>query len=117
MRRIALGMAAALLFGAGPASAQVVGLGLTHHQLEDADLVDAAGRDIGDVEHVVMGPGGKAEALIISVDRPDPQRDKLVRIGLAGLKARPEKGDPGDYVIVTPISAARLLAMPDWQPR
>ncbi|TVV74880.1 hypothetical protein [Sphingomonas solaris] len=90
MRRmtiVAVGTLAALTPVA--AQAQGAGLGLTVEQLEDAGLVDAAGNDIGDVEHAVIGPDGKAPALIVELDRPDPQREKLVRIGLAGLKAVP----------------------------
>lgn len=117
MRRILAAAALASLTAGVATAAAPAGLGLTAQQLEEADVVDAAGHDIGDVEHVVLNPQGRATALIVSLDRPDPQPDKLVRIGMAGLRAMPEKDDPGDYNIVTATPLAKLMAMPAWQPR
>lgn len=98
---------------ASAAGAQAVALGLTRAQLEDADLVDAQGTEIGDVEYAITDANGRVTALAIEVDRKHPEPDKLVSLPLTGLKAVPEPGDPGDYNIVTRMSAAEVAALPE----
>lgn len=115
MKTLALALAAigaltpALAIAQAPADGA---LGLTRHQLEDADLVDARGREIGEVERVVIGADGKVSGLIVEIDQRDPKPDRHVQISLAGLKAVPEARDPGDFNIQTDKSVADLLALP-----
>lgn len=87
-------------------------LGLTRHQLEDADLIDARGREIGEVERVVVGADGKVTGLIVEIDQRDPKPDHHVQISLVGLKAVPELRDPDDFNIQTDKSQVDLLALP-----
>jgi hypothetical protein len=94
------------------ASAQAVALGLSQAQIEDADLVDAKGREIGEVERVMMNSAGAVTGLIVEIDQRDPKPDKLVQIPLTNLKAIAERGDPGDFNIQTQQTAAALLALP-----
>jgi hypothetical protein len=94
------------------AGAQSLALGLTRAQLEDADLVDANGVDIGDVEYAIVDSGGRVVALAIEVDSRGPQPDKLVSLALQDLRAVLEPGDPGDYNIVTAMSAAQVMSLP-----
>lgn len=94
------------------AGAQPVALGLTQAQLEDADLIDTNGVDIGDVEYVITDSGGQVVALAIDVDRQDPQPDKLVNMPLKNLRAVSEQGDPGDFNIITTFSASEVMSLP-----
>ena len=112
MNRSIAALAAAACLAPAAASAQSAALGLTRAQIEDADLVDANGREIGEVERVVAGADGTVTGLIVEVDQRDPQHDKLVQIPLTGLKAVPDRGDAGDHNIQTRQTAAQLLAMP-----
>lgn len=114
MRLLTLCAATTAAFLPMMAQAQVTdgALGLTRHQLEDADLIDARGREIGEIERVVNGADGKVTGLIVEIDQRDPTPDKHVQIPLTGLKAVPEARDPGDFNIQTQKTAADLLAMP-----
>lgn len=112
MKRALICAAVAACFAPALAAAQTAALGLTREQLEDADLIDAAGREIGEVERVVAGPDGRVTALIVELDQRDPTPDKLVQIPLDGLKAIPEQGGRGGYDIQTRQSAADLLKLP-----
>lgn len=94
------------------AAAQPAALGLTKAQLEDADLIDANGVDVGDVEYAITDGSGQIVALAIEVDRREPLPDKLVKLPLDGLRAMPERGDPGDFNVVTPMSAKDVVALP-----
>jgi hypothetical protein len=94
------------------AAAQAGALRLSRHQLEDADLIDATGREIGEVEGVVTDDRGAITSLLIELDQRDPTPDKRVMIPLDGLKAVPEPGDRGDYDIQTRQSKADLLKLP-----
>jgi hypothetical protein len=87
-------------------------LGLSRHQLEDADLINAQGREIGEVERVVIAADGQVSGLIVEIDQRDPKPDRHVQIPLTGLKAVPEPRDPGDFNIQTDKSANELLALP-----
>lgn len=111
------GMRSLVLIGAlafaSAAGAQAVALGLTLAQLEDADLVDGRGIEIGDVEYAITDKNERVSALAVEVDRQHPKRDKLVSIPLAGLRAVREPGDPDDYNIITRMSAAQVAALPE----
>ena len=73
---------------ASAAGAQSGVLGMTRAQLEDAELIDTKGVDIGDVEYAITDSGGRVVALAIEIDRRDPQPDKLVSIAPAKLAGR-----------------------------
>lgn len=94
------------------AVAQPVALGLTRLQLEDADLVDAKGREIGEVERVLVDAKGAVTELIVEIDRPDPTPDHIVRIPLTSLSAIPDPDEPGDFDIQTQLTIDDLLALP-----
>jgi len=101
-----LSPAAALAQGAaGP-------LGISRHQLEDADLVDARGREIGEVEGLVAGADGVVTAVIVEVDQRDPKPDRRVQLPLSGLKAVPDRGDPGEFNVQTQQTVEQLQALP-----
>lgn len=82
-------------------------------QVEDADVVDAANRKAGDVEHVLLDAAGKPTAVVIEIDRMGP--DKLVMVSLGDVTIGPEPGDPGDAILRTKLTKAQLLALPDWK--
>ena len=112
MKNTVLALAAAACLAPTLAAAQVAALGLTRAQLEDADLIDARGREIGEVERVVTGADGAVTGLIVEIDQRDPKPDKLVQIPLTGLKAVPERGDAGSFNIQTQQTVEQLLASP-----
>lgn len=92
--------------GSGP-------LGITRDQLMDADLVDASGREIGEVEGLVAGTDGVVTGVIVEVDQRYPTPDRLVQLPLSGLKAVPQRGDPGDFDVQTQQTREQLLALPE----
>ena len=85
---------------------------LTTAQLEDADLLDANGREIGEVERVLNGADGKIRGFIVEIDQRDPTPDKHVEISLKGLKAVPDRGDAGEFNIQSDQTKDALLALP-----
>lgn len=115
MKTLMLTLLVAASFAPALASAQTpdVALGLTVDQLEDADLVDQRGKEIGEIERVIVGTDGKAVALIVELDQRDPKPDRHVQIPITGLKAIPERGDPGDVNIQTQQTLNELMALPD----
>lgn len=82
-------------------------------QLEDADVVDSANREVGDVEHVLLDAAGKPTAIVVELDRMGP--DKLVVLNLSEVTVSPEPGDPGDARVRTTLTKTQLLARPDWK--
>lgn len=111
MKRALISAVAAVCLAPSLAAAQAVALGLTLDQLEDADLIDGSGREIGEVERVVTGADGRVIGLIVELDERDPTPDKLVQIPLDGLKAVPERGG-GGHDIQTRQSKAELMKLP-----
>ena len=85
---------------------------LTPAQLEDADLLDKTGREIGEVERVLISADGKVSGLIVEIDQRDPTPDKHIQISLKGLTVVPERGEAGDFDIKTDQTKDALLAMP-----
>lgn len=85
---------------------------LTAAQLEDADLLGANGREIGEVERVLLGADGKVRGFIVEIDQRDPTPDKHVEISLKGLKAVPDRNDAGEFDIQTDQTKDALLALP-----
>ena len=93
-----------------PAVAQqgTIALGLTRQQLEDADVLDATGREIAEVERVVTDPSGKTTGLLVEIDDTDPDRNVI--IPLDGLIVV-EQGN--DRNLRGPNTRDQLLAMPE----
>ncbi len=83
-------------------------LGLTVAQLRDADLVDASGADLGDVEDVVRGPDGTIESLLVEISDTDP--DRFVHVPLAGLTTV-QQGD--DWDVRANLTRQDLMDLPE----
>ena len=112
MKPIALATLIAACLAPSLAAAQPVALGLTRLQIEDADLVDLQGREIGEVERLVVDSGGKVTHLIVEIDLNDPKPDHIVQIPLTGLAAVPDPDDRGEFDVQTRQGVDELLAMP-----
>ena len=112
MKPIALATLIAACLAPSLAAAQPVALGLTRLQIEDADLVDLQGREIGEVERLVVDSGGRVTHLIVEIDQKDPKPDHIVQIPLTGLAAVPDRDDRGEFDIQTRQGVAELLALP-----
>ena len=94
---------------ANPAqTATVVALGLTMEQLDDADIVDASGREIGDVERVVTDASGAVTGLVVEVDDTDP--DRHVTLPLEGLTV---VQDGNDHDLRVAMTRDQLNALPE----
>jgi len=92
----------ATVAGAVPAA-----LGLSEAQLLDADLVDADGRELGEVVQVLRDRDEKVDRLLVELDGPG---DRYVHVPILGLKPV-TKGDDTD--LRTTMTKARLEALPD----
>lgn len=68
-------------------------LGLTMQQLADADILDASGQDIGEVERVETDAQGNVTMLIVEVDDTEP--DVFVQLPLDNLTAVMQGDDYG----------------------
>jgi len=88
----------------GPGTA----LGLTYLQLEDADLVDAAGREIAEVERIDADRAGTIGGLVVEL-KGSPADGKMVRVPITGLTIVPD-GD--DWDLRTDATGAELAALP-----
>ena len=94
---------AAVPSASGPGTA----FGLTTKQIEDADLVDAGGVDLGDIHRVETDASGNIDAVIVEIDDTDP--DRFVRLPLARLTA---VADGDDWDLRAATSRAELIALP-----
>lgn len=83
-------------------------LGLTEAQLRDADLVDAAGVELGDVEDLVRGSDGAITGVLIEIEDSDP--DRFVQLPLEGLEAV-RRGD--DWDLRSDTTRESLMALPE----
>ncbi|MFL9840557.1 PRC-barrel domain-containing protein [Sphingomonas sp. ST-64] len=101
-----IGTPRALPTASGPGTA----FGLTRQQLEDAELVDTVGREVGEVERVETDASGDVTAAIVEVADTDP--DRLVRLPITRLTAV-ANGDGWDLRAMT--SRAELIAMPQME--
>ncbi|HEY9234744.1 MULTISPECIES: hypothetical protein [Phenylobacterium] len=114
MKSLMIGLlAAASLAPAAVAQTGNTPLGVTREQLEDADLLDASGREIGEVENLIVGTDGMVTGVIVEIDQRDPLPDRRVQLPLAGLKAVPERGEPDDFDVQTQQTREQLLALPE----
>lgn len=94
-----------------PEAGGVVALGMTEAQLLDADLKDAAGKDLGDVEGLVRDAAGAVTHLVVKVDNTTPER--LVQVPVTGLQMV-QNGDDRD--IGSTLTHAQLIALPTAAP-
>lgn len=90
---------------AGPA---VAALGLSEAQLLEADLFDAAGHELGDVEDLVRGNDGRVERLLIEIEDSNP--DRYVQLPVAGIKTVTRGGETN---LVANATKAQLAKLPD----
>jgi hypothetical protein len=113
--------AAALLLGlAGAAQAQqvlkpadnddlvVTSLNLKVEDIEDADLVDANGDDIGDVEAVLVDANGQPAAITAEVGGFLGMGEKEVVIGLDQVQLK-------DDDLMTSLTKEQLGALQPWE--
>lgn len=87
----------------GPGTA----FGLTTKQIEDADLVDVAGNDLGDIHRVETDASGNIDAVVIEIADTDP--DRFVRLPLARLTA---VADGEAWNLRAATSRAELIELP-----
>ena len=97
---------------AGASAATTGALGLTEAQLRDADLIDAAGVELGEVEDLVRGSDGAITGVLIEIKDSDP--DRFVQLPIQGLEAV-KRGDDRD--LRSDTSRERLMALPEVSPR
>lgn len=89
---------------AGPVPAA---LGLSEAQLLDADLVDANGKELGEVAQVLRDSDQKVDRLLVEVEGPG---DRYVHVPILGLKPV-VKGSDTD--LQTTMTKAGLDALPE----
>ncbi|MHC3127208.1 hypothetical protein OB03_07840 [Brevundimonas sp. GN22] len=87
-------------------------LGMTRKALEDADIVNAAGQDLGDVESLVTNATGTATHLVVELEGPS---DTEVLLPLAQVEAE-KRTDGRSPNLVTRLTAAELAALPRYNP-
>lgn len=97
----------ALPSASGPGTA----FGLTTRQIEDADLVDVTGKDLGDIERVETDASGNIVEVIVEIDGTDPRR--FVRLPLTRLTA---VADGDDWNLRAATSRDELIALPQAEP-
>lgn len=87
----------------GPGTA----FGLTTKQIEDADLIDVTGKDLGDIHRVETDASGNIDAVIVEIADTDPNR--FVRLPLTRLTA---VADGDDWNLRAATSRVELIALP-----
>lgn len=100
---------------AAEASAEAAGsataaFGLTETQLLEANLVDAYGTMLGDIEQVQRNAKGRVEGFLVELENTDPDPDRYVVLPLNGLTVRKNGGDTDLQTTLTP---AQITALPD----
>jgi hypothetical protein len=114
MRHAVLSLLAAAALAPGAFAQSAPGpLGLTADQLDDADLIDPQGRDIGEVENLMVGAKGDVVGLIVEIDQRSPKPDRRVQIQLSEARAVPDPTDPGRFNVQTGLTREQLLARPE----
>ncbi|WP_292052244.1 MULTISPECIES: PRC-barrel domain-containing protein [unclassified Brevundimonas] len=87
-------------------------LGMTRKALEDADLVNAQGQDLGDVESLVTDASGTVTHFVVELDGPG---DVQVLLPLAQVKAE-TRTDGKSPDLVTQLTSGELAALPRYNP-
>ncbi len=111
--KLAILLAAAALAPAAYAQTAPGPLGLTAEQLDDADLLDPQGREIGEVENVMLGPKGDVVGVVVEIDQRSPKPDRRVQVELTSLQAVPDPTDPGEFNVQSSLTRDQLLALPE----
>ncbi|HEY9093076.1 hypothetical protein [Parasphingorhabdus sp.] len=89
-------------------SGQGGALGLTMKQLGDAEILNASGIEIGEVERVITDSSGTVTHLLVEIEDSDP--DRFVEIPLEGLT--PKQVDD-DWELESNLTREDLLALPE----
>lgn len=87
---------------------QTGALGLTAIQLDDADILNVSGVEIGEVERVITDSSGAITKLLIQIEDTDP--DRFVEIPLDDLIPRMEGQD---WDLETKMTREDLMALPE----
>lgn len=111
--RLAALLTAALLASKAYAQTAPGPLGLTAQQLDDADLLDPQGREIGEVENLMMGAKGEVVGVVLEIDQRSPTPDRRVQVELSSLRAVPDPTDPGAFNVQSSLTRDQLLALPE----
>lgn len=93
-------------------SQAALALGMSRSELEGADIVNAAGDDLGDVESLVIDAGGNVTHLVVDVDVPGDDVKVLLPID----QAQAHVGTNGDKDLRTTLTSQDLVALPKYQP-
>ncbi|MXO74510.1 PRC-barrel domain containing protein [Altererythrobacter aerius] len=92
---------------AAQAGDAIAALGLTERQLLDAEIVDSAGAELGDVERVLRNAGGTVDRLLVELEDSNP--DRYVIVPIDGFETV-RRGDDTD--LTSPMTGAQLDALP-----
>lgn len=90
------------------APAQQGALGLTMAQLSDAEILNASGIEIAEVERVITDSSGAVTKLLVEIEDSNP--DRYVELALDGLTPT-QQGD--DWDLQSTLSKDDLLALPE----
>lgn len=85
----------------------VESLNRTVDDVEDMDVVDAAGEEIGEVEEVLMDRDGTIVALVVDIDDLLDLDDKDVVLDLGEVRVQ------GEHLAVS-LTREQLEALPEW---
>lgn len=91
------------------ATSTALALGMTRDELEDADLLNPANNDMGDVETLVLDAGGQVTAVVVELEGSD----RRVAVPLDQVTSL-RQGD--DVDLTTRLTIEELAALPDWTP-
>lgn len=92
-------------------SEAAVALGMTRAQLEDADLVSAAGAKLGDIETLVVDAAGKVTHMVVELEGPG---DVKVQLPVDKVRAYTAPNS-NDRDLATDLTPAQLTALPKWE--
>jgi len=91
---------------AAQAGNEEAALGMTEAQLLDAELVDADGNELGEIERVSRNAMGTVDGLVVELE----DSDRRVMVRMNDLVAR---SDGDDMDVQTTRTARQLAALPD----
>lgn len=93
-------------------------LGVTAGQIEDADLINPAGDELGEVEAVLVDQSGVVVSALVELEDDFLDTERVVELPLAGLVAQ-EDDDffeiwDDEIDLVTEMSVTELNTLPSW---
>ncbi|MBA4802609.1 MAG: hypothetical protein H2040_12180 [Euryhalocaulis sp.] len=93
-------------------------LGVTAGQIEDADLINPAGDELGEVEAVLVDQSGAVVSVLVELEDDFLDAERVVELPLAGLVAQ-EDDDffeiwDDEIDLVTEMSVTELNTLPSW---